>query len=232
MEGQAGRHRDGQPGAGRDRDRQVAGRAAVAVRRRRRPRCWSRRAQTVEVGTPIITVDRRMRLPSSRRRADGGRRGAGRRHGGDGIASGAATPARARRRAGRLRTQGRGTRTRRARHAVERRRPPRRPAARAAARPARRSGAGGIRGPSSRSRRSASSPRTSASTSPMVDGDRPGRRDHPRRRDPAGASQASVFRNIADAGVAGGPRGAHPGQGRAQGDRARRWCRARSPPRT
>ena len=71
LAGQGRRHGQGQRHRRRDRDGQVAGRAAGPVRRRRSPTLLVAEGETVDVGTPIITVD------TGRRRRHAPARGGG-----------------------------------------------------------------------------------------------------------------------------------------------------------
>ena len=79
LAGGARRHRDGQPDAGRDRDGEGGGRAAVAVRRHGGSELLVEPGVTVAVGTPIIAIDDRADAGADRRRrrpptgADAGR---------------------------------------------------------------------------------------------------------------------------------------------------------------
>ena len=66
LEGQGRRRRRDQRHRRRDRDREVDRRAALAVRRRRSPRCWSPRARWSPVGTPIIAIGETRAEASSR----------------------------------------------------------------------------------------------------------------------------------------------------------------------
>ena len=232
MEGRARRRRRGQPGARRDRDREVAGRAAVAVRRHRRRAArrggrdgrgrhrrssgWIPRAARSSCRLPATPTRRRGRPTTSTAIGRACRLAPTR----------PPRRTRLRCRAGRLRLEGRArhlaspppatARRRRIRATPRRRRRrscrrtrPRRP------RRSRRIGQPGHREAADPQARQGPGRRPHAG-----ERHRARRRGHPRRRHPPGDAGERVPQHR-DAGVGRSARGAHPGQGRAQGDRGR-----------
>ena len=149
LEGQAGRHGDGEPGAGRDRDRQVARRAAVALRGNRRPSCWRPRATRSRSARRSSASTRRAGPIELQAPAAGDTVGRGGRHGRLDRARPRGRPSRGRR-AGRLRSKGGHATTRR-------RRPGAVPTAEAAM-----DAAGAAAGPAAPARRPGSAPAASA----------------------------------------------------------------------